>query len=170
MSVVAPSEEERQELLGAHPELELLDGIPCAVELIIYIHSIRYGPSSAFTSSIPFGLQCAMNTFYRDLARIHSNKIAPTLAGTDYTQECVKLLEKLNSAINGYLVREAPGSRFELRGTEEKADEENPGTMPLPERAIKLDCAISTDENKVFIAMFRIVKATPRKTKRVVNV
>lgn len=174
----APSEEEHHKLKEDHPELNLLDGMPCAMELILYLEWTTRGTSLL---SLSCRLPSALKKFYRELARVHSDELAPTRAGIDKTQECVKLLEKLNSEINEILGRETLGfarsrseqisrNAVEQKDAEEEVAQESSGAVPLPERSITLDCAISTDENKTFIAMFRIAKATPRKMKRVVNV
>lgn len=203
------SSETLQGFKRLHPELNLLDGMPSALELILRVQTWKmYSMYAPGYSSATSSLESALESFYLELARIHGEKVAPTRASTDKTQKCVKLLEKLNSAINEFLRRETLESRkssAEERAEEQLAEEEiakeefaeenddedegvkgkfamrNPGeapsgatstaaAVPLPDRAIALYCAISMDENKTFIAMFRIAKATPRKMKRVVNV
>ncbi|CAM9290709.1 unnamed protein product [Scytosiphon promiscuus] len=201
---LVPSESQRRKFKDDHPELSLLDGTPCAVELMLRLECLKTTCGFSLNTA---PLAEAVASFYAELARMYGGKAPPTRAKTDKSQECVKLLEKLNLAVNECLGRETvilarsvSLGVAEEKGGEEKNEtnqvaEEKHGTekgagenvvkdnqaaapagagstaaAPLPERAITLDSAISVDENMMFIAMFKIAKASPRKMKRVVNV
>ncbi|CAM9839363.1 unnamed protein product [Scytosiphon promiscuus] len=186
---LVPSESQRRKFKGDHPELSILDGTPCAVELMLRLECLIMTCGFSLNTT---PLAEAVSSFYAELARMYGGRALPTRANTDKSQECLKLLEKLNVAVNECLGREtvmlarsvsldvAEEKTEAEKGVGEKVVKNNPAAgsagassiaaAPLPERAITLDSAISADENMIFIAMFKIAKATPRKTKRVVNV
>ena len=193
-----PTKDNLKKFKSDHEWSSLLEGLPCALELV---HTLNIWRNHRGT---------APREIVESLERVEMNfdLVHKRLADEEHRAACLNLLEELNSVVNrvisdGTLGGGDAGSRsaliparlpqqqdpyrshgfpavlneatFQLSSSAVPPRETPPSETPQPrpslppEPAIKFSRAVTPGENATFIALFKAVHATPRKIKRVVN-